>query len=65
MTDVVHLFYSLKAVVGELFLKSHVVDGNAVAATNNIMSHCTTNLSAIASRKGAWSFRVRCKHNSV
>jgi hypothetical protein len=39
MTDVVHPFYSLTAAVGELFLTNHVVDGNAVAATHNIMSH--------------------------
>jgi len=55
MTDVVHPFYSLTAAVGELFLNSHVVDGNAVAATNNILGHRMTNLSVIASRKGTWS----------
>jgi hypothetical protein len=39
ITGVVYLFYFLKAVCGEIFLKGLVVDGDAAATANNILAH--------------------------
>jgi hypothetical protein len=39
ITGVVYLLYFLTAILGELFLKGLVVDGNAAATANNILAH--------------------------
>src|ERR1700691_1174355 len=39
LTGVVYLFYFLTAVLGEVFLKGLVVDGDAAATANNILAH--------------------------
>ncbi len=39
ITGVVYLFYFLTAVCGEFFLKGLVVDGDAAATANNILTH--------------------------
>jgi hypothetical protein len=41
VTGVVYLFYFLTAIVGELFLKGIVVDGDATATATNILAHQT------------------------
>src|SRR6202167_2732776 len=39
LTGVVYLFYFLTAVLGEVFLRGLVVDGDAAATANNILAH--------------------------
>jgi len=39
ITGVVYLLYFLTAVLGELFLKGLVIEGNAAATANNILAH--------------------------
>src|SRR5580658_1521038 len=39
ITGVVYLLYFLTAIFGELFLKGLVVDGDAAATANNILTH--------------------------
>jgi hypothetical protein len=39
ITGVVYLLFFLTAVLGELFLKGLVIEGNAAATANNILAH--------------------------
>src|ERR1700681_3862089 len=39
LTGVVYLFYFLTAVLGEVFLRGLVADGDAAATANNILAH--------------------------
>jgi Domain of unknown function (DUF4386) len=41
ITGVVYLLYFVTAILGELFMKGLVVDGDAVATANNLMAHQT------------------------